>query len=76
MYITVNDVVLCNIDVICVCCSCTCVAYLECDVGQTEFTAPGCVALHLITTPVLGQFTALALTPYLFIKAPSIIVNV
>ena len=30
------------------------VAYLECDPGQTEFAAPGCVALNIVTTPFLG----------------------
>lgn len=31
-----------------------CVEYLECDVGQTEFTPPGCVSLLDITEPLLG----------------------
>ncbi|KAM4651103.1 polynucleotide 5'-hydroxyl-kinase NOL9 [Discoglossus pictus] len=31
-----------------------CVGYLECDLGQTEFTPPGCVSLINITKPVLG----------------------
>jgi len=35
-------------------CSVTRVAYLECDPGQTEFTPPGCVSLHLVSEPVLG----------------------
>lgn len=30
------------------------VDYLECDLGQTEFTPPGCVALLTITEPLLG----------------------
>ncbi|XP_055882982.1 polynucleotide 5'-hydroxyl-kinase NOL9-like [Biomphalaria glabrata] len=30
------------------------VAYLECDVGQTEFSPPGTLALHIISQPVLG----------------------
>ena len=30
------------------------VGYLECDIGQTEFTVPGVIALHLITKPLLG----------------------
>ncbi|CAH7447177.1 polynucleotide 5'-hydroxyl-kinase NOL9 [Phodopus roborovskii] len=30
------------------------VDYLECDLGQTEFTPPGCVALLNITEPLLG----------------------
>lgn len=30
------------------------VAYLECDVGQTEFSPPATVSLHIITQPVLG----------------------
>ncbi|XP_053307657.1 polynucleotide 5'-hydroxyl-kinase NOL9 [Spea bombifrons] len=32
----------------------SCVGYLECDLGQTEFTPPGCVALMHVTKPVLG----------------------
>lgn len=28
--------------------------YLECDVGQTEFTPPGCVSLHMVELPVIG----------------------
>ncbi|KAM5141106.1 polynucleotide 5'-hydroxyl-kinase NOL9 [Mantella aurantiaca] len=31
-----------------------CVGYLECDLGQSEFTPPGCVTLLNITKPVLG----------------------
>ena len=31
------------------------VAYLECDIGQTEFTCPGCVALNLVSEPLLGK---------------------
>ncbi|XP_008938506.1 PREDICTED: polynucleotide 5'-hydroxyl-kinase NOL9 [Merops nubicus] len=30
------------------------VEYMECDIGQTEFTPPGCVSLSNITEPVLG----------------------
>ncbi|XP_055471158.1 polynucleotide 5'-hydroxyl-kinase NOL9 [Psammomys obesus] len=30
------------------------VDYLECDLGQTEFTPPGCIALLTITEPLLG----------------------
>ncbi|XP_069142610.1 polynucleotide 5'-hydroxyl-kinase NOL9-like [Argopecten irradians] len=30
------------------------VCYLDCDPGQTEFTPPGSVSLHTITTPALG----------------------
>ncbi|CAH1782633.1 unnamed protein product [Owenia fusiformis] len=30
------------------------VAYLDCDLGQTEFTAPGMVSLSIVDTPVLG----------------------
>lgn len=37
-----------------VACRVTRVAYLECDPGQTEFTPPGCVSLHLVSEPVLG----------------------
>ncbi|XP_021563921.1 polynucleotide 5'-hydroxyl-kinase NOL9, partial [Carlito syrichta] len=31
-----------------------CVDYMECDLGQTEFTPPGCISLLNITEPVLG----------------------
>ncbi|KAE8593251.1 hypothetical protein XENTR_v10019046 [Xenopus tropicalis] len=30
------------------------VGYLDCDLGQTEFTPPGCISLLSITEPVLG----------------------
>ncbi|KAJ9080810.1 Polynucleotide 5'-hydroxyl-kinase grc3 [Entomophthora muscae] len=36
------------------------VAYINCDIGQTEFTAPGVLALHFLTEPILGPpFTQL-----------------
>ena len=28
--------------------------FLECDVGQAEFTVPGVVSLHCITKPIYG----------------------
>ncbi|XP_063799476.1 polynucleotide 5'-hydroxyl-kinase NOL9 [Pseudophryne corroboree] len=31
-----------------------CVDYLDCDLGQTEFTPPGCISLLNIDEPVLG----------------------
>lgn len=31
------------------------VAYLECDLGQTEFCPPGLVALNVIEHPILGE---------------------
>lgn len=31
------------------------VAYLECDPGQTEFTPPGLLSLHLIDKPIIGS---------------------
>uniref|UniRef100_A0A8D2AP70 Polynucleotide 5'-hydroxyl-kinase NOL9 n=1 Tax=Sciurus vulgaris TaxID=55149 RepID=A0A8D2AP70_SCIVU len=31
-----------------------CIDYLECDLGQTEFTPPGCISLLNVTEPVLG----------------------
>nr|XP_012646980.2 polynucleotide 5'-hydroxyl-kinase NOL9 isoform X1 [Microcebus murinus] len=34
--------------------SVSCVDYLECDLGQTEFTPPGCISLLNITEPILG----------------------
>ena len=33
---------------------CATVALLECDVGQTEFTASCCVSLTLVRSPLLG----------------------
>ncbi|XP_051962127.1 polynucleotide 5'-hydroxyl-kinase NOL9-like [Xyrauchen texanus] len=30
------------------------VEYLECDLGQTEFTPPGCLSLSTVTEPLLG----------------------
>lgn len=32
----------------------TAVEYLECDVGQTEFTPPGCLSLSTVTEPLFG----------------------
>jgi hypothetical protein len=34
---------------------CEKVGYLECDVGQTEFTVAGVTALHVLTGPVFGS---------------------
>lgn len=31
------------------------VCFLECDVGQTEFTPSGCVSLNVVTEPLLGK---------------------
>ena len=31
------------------------VSFLECDLGQTEFTPPGLVALHVLHQPVFGE---------------------
>ncbi|XP_062889479.1 polynucleotide 5'-hydroxyl-kinase NOL9 [Mobula hypostoma] len=31
-----------------------CVEFLELDIGQTEFSPPGCMALHLVTRPVFS----------------------
>ena len=31
------------------------VGYLECDVGQTEFTVAAVTALHVLTGPVFGS---------------------
>lgn len=33
------------------------VCFLECDVGQTEFSPPGCVALTFVDKPVLGMWS-------------------
>jgi len=30
------------------------VAFLECDLGQTEFTVPSVVSLHTLSSPVFG----------------------
>nr|XP_009933690.1 PREDICTED: polynucleotide 5'-hydroxyl-kinase NOL9 [Opisthocomus hoazin] len=30
------------------------VEYMECDIGQAEFTPPGCVSLSTVTEPILG----------------------
>ncbi|XP_040444228.1 polynucleotide 5'-hydroxyl-kinase NOL9 [Falco naumanni] len=30
------------------------IEYMECDIGQTEFTPPGCVSLSNVTEPILG----------------------
>jgi polynucleotide 5'-hydroxyl-kinase GRC3/NOL9 len=30
------------------------VAYLDCDTGQTEFTPPGMVSLHILSEPIYG----------------------
>lgn len=35
-------------------CSLPSVEYMECDIGQTEFTPPGCVSLSNVTEPFLG----------------------
>ncbi|XP_037684568.1 polynucleotide 5'-hydroxyl-kinase NOL9 [Choloepus didactylus] len=34
--------------------SVSCVDYMECDLGQTEFTPPGCISLLNVTEPILG----------------------
>lgn len=31
------------------------VAYLDCDIGQTELTPPGLVSLHILSEPILGE---------------------
>lgn len=31
------------------------VAFLECDIGQTEFTPPGQVSLNVLDRPVFGE---------------------
>ncbi|XP_078094959.1 polynucleotide 5'-hydroxyl-kinase NOL9 [Mustelus asterias] len=40
-----------------------CVEFLELDLGQTEFSPPGCMALHLVTEPVLSP-------PYMHQREP------
>jgi polynucleotide 5'-hydroxyl-kinase GRC3/NOL9 len=34
------------------------VAFLECDIGQPEFTPPGIVSLNVISHPIFGRFFA------------------
>ncbi|PRW58709.1 polynucleotide 5 -hydroxyl-kinase NOL9 [Chlorella sorokiniana] len=41
-----------------------CVAYLDTDCGQPEFTAPGLVSLNLVTAPVLGP-------PHMHLRRPA-----
>ncbi|KZO93789.1 hypothetical protein CALVIDRAFT_518471 [Calocera viscosa TUFC12733] len=40
------------------------VAFLECDVGQSEFTPPGLVSLHILTSPVFGPPFTHLIQPY------------
>ncbi|KAL5729409.1 hypothetical protein ACHQM5_002368 [Ranunculus cassubicifolius] len=40
------------------------VAYLDTDVGQPEFTPPGCLSLNLITQPFPDMTTMYVMTPY------------
>ncbi|EJU05971.1 hypothetical protein DACRYDRAFT_12792 [Dacryopinax primogenitus] len=40
------------------------VVYLELDPGQTEFTAPGLLSLHVLSRPVLGPSFSHPLPPY------------
>lgn len=39
-------------------CSLPVVEYMECDIGQAEFTPPGCISLSSITEPILGMCSA------------------
>ncbi|KAJ3172855.1 hypothetical protein HDU87_007779 [Geranomyces variabilis] len=39
-------------------------AFLECDVGQSEFTPSGMMSLHVISAPILGPPFSHLLTPY------------
>jgi polynucleotide 5'-hydroxyl-kinase GRC3/NOL9 len=32
------------------------VAYLDTDVGQPEFTLPGCLSLHVLDEPITGMY--------------------
>ncbi|CAM9894190.1 unnamed protein product, partial [Chrysoparadoxa australica] len=43
----------------------TSVAFLDCDTGQPEFTPPGMVSIHIITSPVLGP-------PHTHLKQPKL----
>lgn len=43
------------------------VCYLECDVGQTEFTPPAILSLNHVTTPLLGMYCTLLMITYLFL---------
>ena len=41
--------------------------YLECDVGQSEFTVAGVIALHLLTQPVFGPPYTHPRQPYKYV---------
>lgn len=47
-------------------CSLPVVEYMECDIGQTEFTPPGCVSLSSVTEPVLGMCSAPSVVTEIF----------
>ncbi|MBN3307712.1 NOL9 kinase, partial [Amia calva] len=47
------------------------VEYLECDLGQTEFTPPGCLSLLSITEPLLGMYISISLT-YFYSLSPGV----
>ncbi|XP_054856949.1 polynucleotide 5'-hydroxyl-kinase NOL9 [Eublepharis macularius] len=40
-----------------------CIEFLECDLGQTEFTPPGCISLINVTEPFLGP-------PFMHLRTP------
>ncbi|ORX49701.1 hypothetical protein BCR36DRAFT_353398 [Piromyces finnis] len=43
---------------------CNEVAYLECDIGQSEFTPSGMISLHIISSPILGPSFTHIQQPY------------
>jgi polynucleotide 5'-kinase involved in rRNA processing len=45
------------------------VGYLDCDLGQTEFTPAGMVSLHAITEPVFGP-------TYMHLRTPASACNI
>ncbi|KAK3101463.1 hypothetical protein FSP39_003786, partial [Pinctada imbricata] len=45
--------------------------YLECDVGQTEFSPPGCISLNYLQNPVLGKIPLCIITYYFGAVTPA-----
>lgn len=43
------------------------VGYLDTDVGQPEFSPPGCLSLHIIGENILGTFVSCSLSFWFFI---------
>ena len=45
------------------------VAFLECDLGQSEFTPGGMVSLHVLSQPVFGKASPLSFNAYFSIES-------